>query len=385
MKAKAVVPGIVFSAALLARVVLALLAGTPGFRNPSQNMSIVFVKGGYALAAGLGYVKGKSDSPSAAAISELSNKGERGQAIGPADGASVPRDSLRPITIHPPGWSLIGVGLHRLTGLPISKLMRALGIIVDSAAAVLVYFLVLACLGQPKVAVAASLFYALFPPLAWIPAALYPPAFTNFFVILITYLIVLAVGSSWRRQIRLFACVGVLQGLAAYFRADYLLLAPFLALGLWAASRQFWPSLAAGVGMLLISVLVLLPWGYRNHAAYGRWNLTCTTFGGTAINGLAMYPNPWGFQAGDENRAKEAAAHGIDDPFGPAGDVYFRGVLARVISEHPLAYAKIVARRLVEGVTAPHEWGLQPVGREKSLSSIVYDETRDFIKVFHIF
>jgi hypothetical protein len=139
---------------------------------------------------------------------------------------------------------------------------------------------------------------------------------------------------------------GLVLGLGGYFRPDYLLLPVALGAGAWAMSRQFWVSARNLLVMQLVAIAMMLPWAWRNHELTGRWIFTSTDVGAALITGLAEYHNPWGFGASDADRGKQAAAQGFDSPWSSSADVYFRQLFWQSVKEHPLGYAKAVAKRI---------------------------------------
>jgi hypothetical protein len=169
---------------------------------------------------------------------------------------------------------------------------------------------------------------------------------------------------------------GVSIGIGSYFRPDFLLLGPFFFIGLWFYLRRFWFSLLAGTAVLAISLLVLFPWAYRNYQICGRWIFTSSAVGSTLISGLGAHPNPWGFGPSDNDRAIDAAKHGISNPLGPVADAYFRKVFVESVKERPWAYAKIIAQRTPHIIATPYTCGFKRTGK------IAYSELQSQGKIF---
>jgi hypothetical protein len=101
------------------------------------------------------------------------------------------------------------------------------------------------------------------------------------------------------------------------------------------------------------------------------WTFTSCGTGGVLVTGLAAYPNnPWQFRPHDEGRYADARDQGFDDPWGPAADVYFRRRFREAVLEHPDAALQIIGLRTLEGLAAPHDWGLKPMGEDVRGSEI---------------
>ena len=343
------------------RLVFAVLVWTPTAKSPDQTISVMYVRSAYLLATGHGYAQAIPDSPAYQSIegsNGLKQRARNGTKLTLSNGAIVPLDGLYPEMVHPPGWSVVASALHRLSGLPVWLPMQILGGLVDVAACGLAYWLTYLLLGSYRIARLSGLFYALFPPLAYASIRLQPIAFMSFFVLLETVLFVLACRSQGRRQILLFAACGLLAGVSAYFRPDYLLLAPFLVIGLFWTAMKAWKILAIGIGMAALSLVVLTPWTVRNYDLAGRIIVTSTSVGATLVSGLGAVPNPWGFGPSDVDRAKEAAQRGIPTPFNAEADAYFRGVFWDAVKKHPGTYLKQLLRRSWMPLAPPHDWGL---------------------------
>lgn len=360
-------------AATALRIFYANLVWTPAAKSPDASMSVMYVRSAYLLAAGLGYSQTIPGSPaykSIEGVGGLKETARDGKRITLETGGLVPADGLYPETLHPPGWSILGAIFHRATGLPVWLVMQILGILFDLAACGILYGLTLNVLKKHKIAATATLLYALFPPFAYASVRLQPIGFVCFFVLLETAIVLSAARRKGRLKFTLYALCGVLLGVSAYFRPDYLLLGPFLMAGVWWNERRYWQPLVLAVGMTIISVAVLSPWAYRNHEQLGRWVFTSTSAGATLITGLGGYPNPWGFGPSDIDRAKEASAQGISTPWSSEADLYFRKTFVEAIKSHPGAYIGILLRKSWMPLAPPHDWGLTSTTRKRPFYEI---------------
>ncbi len=80
---------------------------------------------------------------------------------------------------------------------------------------------------------------------------------------------------------------GLAVGLATSIRPTWLLAAPAFLLALFWQHRTR-PALFAGLGICLVTLLSLLPWGLRNQAATGRFVLTTLWAGPSLYDGLRV-------------------------------------------------------------------------------------------------
>ena len=355
---------IVLAVAMVCRIAYAFLVWHGTFVSPDETMSKMYVRSAYMVAAGIGYYQVYPPaSPGRRDVLRLVEEARQGKVITPETAGDISREGLYPELLHPPGWSVVAAGLHRVFRQPVWLVMQALTIGVDVAACGLLYWLVLLCLGNQRVAVVASVIYAVFPTLCYATVNLRPLGFMSFFMILATICAVLAGKSAGGKKWVYYVACGVVLGLSVYFRPDFLLLGPFFILGFWLCERRFWMPVVAGVAILVVSLAVLFPWAHRNHQVCGRWIFTSCGAGCTLVTGLGTYPNPWGFGPSDIDRGREARAQGLKTPFCPEADLYFRKVFAEAVKEHPLAYAKIVAKRIPQAVATPYSWGLKRKGK----------------------
>jgi 4-amino-4-deoxy-L-arabinose transferase-like glycosyltransferase len=293
---------------------------------PQDTLTATYFAEGYALAAGEGYVV----------------KDARGS---------------RPELLHPPGMAMLVAALHLITGGPADVAAPLVGALLDTCAAVLLAWLVSVMLGLGAGTVA-GLAYALWPPAIWAATgARGPEGLMPIFVLGSLACAFHAASRSGSRAVLWGAAAGVLVGIGSYLRPDYLLLPMALGAGVWAWTRRPLRALSTAALAQAVALLLLAPWAWRNHEISGRWIFTSTSVGATLITGLGEFHNVWGFGYTDEDRAREAAAQGIDSPWSPEADAYFRNVFREAVTQHPGAYVGAVLKRIPLAVAAPQSFG----------------------------
>ncbi len=346
---------VVFSAALLFRLAYLIWYLSGWHVIPDSSMALSYFWRGYGIAAGYGYVAAERSS-----LDHLISLEERVRAesfrVTPETAGPLEPHGVRAETLHPPGMALLIAGANRLFGIPADLPVQLLYLIVDSATAVLVGWIAGVTLGS-RVGFASGLAYALFPPSAYMAIAKLPTGIFPMFIAGSLACALQGLRQSGRRRWRWYAGSGLVLGLGGYFRPDYVLMPILVGLGLWAYSRRFWHSFKATALAQVLVFVVLLPWAYRNHAVFDRWIFTSTSAGGTMINGLGTFRNPWGFGPRDEDREKEAAAVGIDSAWSPDADAHFRKVFVRSIREHPGGFWMRMLYRAPAAVATPFDLG----------------------------
>ncbi|QHT66074.1 glycosyltransferase family 39 protein [Rhodocytophaga rosea] len=342
-------------------------------------MTIAYIRSAYTLAAGIGYMQTHPGSPADLAIEGTNGIRElesKGIIIDEKFSSSLLTEGLYPELHYPPGWSIIAAGLHRLIGEPIWLIMQILGIIVDSIACILLFMLVrLLFPAHIQLAWIATILYAVFPPLAYSAVSIRPESFMNLFLIVITFFFIKsALAEQESGKWRYYILTGLSIGMAGYFRPDFLLLGPFFTLyflftsGL--AIKTILKMFSVGLVILIVSLLILFPWGYRNHKVFHTWNFTSSALGCTLVTGLGTYPNPWGFGPSDLDRAKEAEQAGISTPFNLEADKYFKQVFFQSIQQHPEAYLKILISRCFQPLATPYDCGVNLASKTKTYTEI---------------
>jgi 4-amino-4-deoxy-L-arabinose transferase-like glycosyltransferase len=331
---------VLVAAVALTLRLLCVAWSTSGWHVLRQDaMSENYFAQGYALAAGEGYLDQTRSSPE---------------------------------MLHPPGMALVVAALHLMTGGRADVPAQLLGALLDSASALLLAWLVSVTLGLGA-GTAAGLAYAGWPPAIWAAAGARGPE--GLMPIFVLGALACSYQATHRRGVRAWgwgAGAGLLVGAGSYLRPDYLFLPVALGAGLWAWRRRPVRALATAALAQAVALLLLVPWAWRNHELSGRWIFTSTSVGATLITGLGEFHNVWGFGYTDEDRAREAFAQGIESPWSPEADAYFRGVFRKAVAEHPGAYAKAVLLRVPLGIAAPQSFGFDNPGKTETFTSARY-------------
>jgi 4-amino-4-deoxy-L-arabinose transferase-like glycosyltransferase len=330
----------------------------------------LYMSQGYAIAAGYGYIEAvDAQSPVAQHLRGLHDRvSQEGLRLSPASASPLPEGAIAPHTLHPPGIPLVVAGLHRLFGVPTDLPLQLIGTLLDVIAAVVVCWLAVRAVGE-RAGLFSGLLYATFPPLIYGAMSKDPDGWLGSFVVFATACVwVAAHRSDWTAWIW-SAASGLLLGLGSYLRPDYLLMPVFLAPLLWLFTRNARRSLGGMAVAQCVALLVLFPWALRNHSQCGRWMFTSSSVGPTLITGLGEFHNPWGFGYTDDDRAREARAHGLSGPFTSEADLYFRNLFWASVKEHPWAYVKSVLRRTPLAVATPFEWGFVNPWKTSSFSA----------------
>ena len=318
----------------------------------------VYLRDGYSLAAGYGYIEVDRGGPAAAQVARIrADVEQRGVALHPGQVAPLPERGWRPAMLHPPGMALLAAGLHGLSGKPVHHLLGLVGVLLDTLAALLLWWLVRA-LWSERLAMWSGLAYALFLPLAFGAAASRTPEGLSAFFVLATVCATLrGVRAPGRQAWLWYALAGVATGVGSLLRPDYLLLPLWSVPAVALIGRPWRHALGSMLLAQLVAMLVLLPWAARNHDLTGRWIFTSTSAGATLICGLGEFSNPWHIGYEDADRARMAKEHGIDSPWSSEADLYFRQVFWSAVREHPGAWALAVLRRLPLALASPHSVG----------------------------
>lgn len=260
--------------------------------TPPSTQADVYLVLGYGIAAGYGYIEPVEGAAAEALVERLRVAVEdEGQRLAHLHAGPLPDEGWIPRTLHPPGMALIIAGLHKLTGGRVGFLLQVLGGLLDVATAVVVLLLVRS-LWSKRLGLATGLAYAAFPPAAFLTTSRGSECFLPLFVVGTVYALLRGVRSSGRSAWGWYALAGVLTGLGALLRPDYLFLPLFMIPAVAWMGRGWRHAVAALVLAQVMAVLCLVPWGARNNELVGRWVLTSTSVGATLITSLGGFHNP---------------------------------------------------------------------------------------------
>jgi hypothetical protein len=155
---------------------------------------------------------------------------------------------------------------------------------------------------------------------------------------------------SWTRCVS----AGVMLGITAYLRSEWLFFVPFAALAVLAVRREHVAVLPVAA-MCLAALLAVSPWLVRNQQL-GAGPIMSASTGIVLWEGLGEFPNPWGAVPDDVSVAIEMRTLGISDPL-TANAFYTKRVFSSILHD-PLVYASEVVRRLPHALFVKTDWGL---------------------------
>jgi 4-amino-4-deoxy-L-arabinose transferase-like glycosyltransferase len=253
------------------------------------------------------------------------------------------------------GTGILLAGLWELTGSERYVYGQLLQIAVDSLMVLLVYRIVALLFKRRRAALIAAALYAVFPPIAQHTAVVSPDIWAVDFTIAIVAVQLEAMSSAHR--LRLLVLCGVIVGVGVYFRPNLILFPAALALA--SIGRNNWRRhLRDAAGVTGIAVLLILPWTAINYEHFHRFIPTRTGLGVTLWGGLGEIPNAYGVNANETViRAEVHRARPNLVPFSPAYDAYLQNKALHLIEQHPLYYAKLVARRMLLSTLGEYESG----------------------------
>jgi 4-amino-4-deoxy-L-arabinose transferase-like glycosyltransferase len=207
-----------------------------------------------------------------------------------------PEHRAQPVFQYPPGYAIV---LRLFGGWKTFVFARLFQVALDSLACLWLAGLALRMLGL-RAAWLAGLVYAVWLPSAISSVTVLPDALTPFFTIGALDFFIRGINARGRQAWMFWALSGLCVGLGGYLRPTFLLLG--LAMGGmgFVFSRFSWRPLVAGAMVLSVTMLVLVPWAWRNHRLADRWMFTSSIGGYAFWEGLGDFPNPWGIEASDK-------------------------------------------------------------------------------------
>jgi 4-amino-4-deoxy-L-arabinose transferase-like glycosyltransferase len=243
-----------------------------------------------------------------------------------------------------PGWPATIAGLYRLFGAEPRVAMYA-NALFGAGTAALVAVLGSLLLGR-RAGIAAGILHALWPGVVYFSAVLMTESLFTFLVVLAFALVAAAGRAGARRPLGWLAASGLAFGLAAWVRAEAVVL-PLLATLHLRAVTPGWRVFAGRAALLvLVSVAVLAPWSLRNYAAFGR--VVPTSGNGGIVFWIANHRGASG--TNDPLAAKRLHRRFEHLPLGPStlarSDAGFREAW-RDIREDPGGAGRRVVHKLV--------------------------------------
>jgi len=356
---------VIFVIALLSRIIYSQITENHTYSGLSTLEINATVIPAYSSAWGLGlsYPLQGSNIREAIVFEEEGN----GKFTEPITGPVLPQ-----IT-HPIGNSIIGMILYRLLGIQVTTGLLAYGIVTGSICSVLCYGIG-SCVVNKRIGVLAGLIYALYPPAMKMSTDLSLLGSAAFYVLLSTWAFIKGTKSDGFSK-RYIILSGVSIGLIGYFRYDWMLLAPVFPFALLLRRIKIKRILIVFGILLVIQFAVLAPLAIRSRVLTGSYRFTASTLGWVLLNGLGQYPNPWGIDGSDGARYREAEEAGFPSASSPEANEMFINRFIGSIRSQPLAYMKILARRMVF-IATPYQWGIEDIGRNSDSTSFVYQRAQ---------
>lgn len=250
---------------------------------------------------------------------------------------------------HPPGYSILLALIYRLAG-ETDLAAQLFQMVCDSLAAVMIFLIAIELL--PFTAgVIAGFMAALAPQFSWNSILLLPDTLAALPVLMAIYLIT---GARRRpRWLRVLAA-GALIGVSCWFRANALLLAPFLVLVMLAIFPHGW-RLRMSLALIGGACLAIAPLTIRNALVFGHFIPVSLGAGQTLLEGIADYDETGSLGLSDTDMGlmkQEAEIHNRPDYaltlFGPDAIQRDRARLARgraIIRAHPVWFFTVIVRR----------------------------------------
>ncbi|MCM3873464.1 MAG: glycosyltransferase family 39 protein [Pyrinomonadaceae bacterium] len=250
---------------------------------------------------------------------------------------------------HPPGYSILLAFLYRLAG-ETDFATQLFQMICDSLAAVMIFLIAIELLPL-GIGLIAGFMAALAPQFSWNSILLLPDTLAALPVLIAIYLIT---RSRWRPRWSTILVAGGLIGLSCWFRANALLLAPFLALLM---PIIFPRGLRLKMGLALIggAILTVAPLTIRNAVVFGHFIPVSLGAGQTLLEGIADYDETGSLGLADTDMGlmkQEAEIHNRPDYaltlFGPDAIERDRERLVRgfgFIRAHPIWFISVMIRR----------------------------------------
>jgi hypothetical protein len=278
--------------------------------------------------------------------------------------SSAPESGDATMVVHPPGYALLMQGIFKIFEGSESSI-ALVQVIVDSLAAVMVFLISLELLPL-TVAVISALLVALSPHLTYYSLHLSPESLSVMPILLAVYFLILAI----KRPCHVFfIAVGVCIGLSCWLRANGMLLAPFISIGMILLLTRGDRIIHAEI-IVVASALVITPITIRNWIVYHRFIPLSIGSGVTLITGIADYDTEgkfgfpkldWGVQTQEaEMYGLPEYARNLEDPDGIERDRarFARGLA--VVRSNPIWFGHVMLRRagfmLRYNDSSPHDW-----------------------------
>jgi hypothetical protein len=278
--------------------------------------------------------------------------------------SSAPEAGDATMVVHPPGYPLLMQGIFKIFDGSDSSI-ALVQVIADSLAVVMV-LLISGELLPLTVAVISAVLVALSPHLTYYSLHLSPESLSVLPILLAVYFLIRAIK---RPRHVSFIAVGACIGLSCWLRANGMLLAPFISIGMILLFTRGKRIIHAGI-IVVAAALVIAPITIRNWTVYHHFIPLSIGAGVTLITGIADYDTEgrFGFPKLDWDVQKQEAemygrpeyARNLEDPDGIERDRarFVRGLA--VVRSNPIWFGHVMLRRAGFMVryndSSPHDW-----------------------------
>ena len=246
-----------------------------------------------------------------------------------------PKLEYHPFIDRPLGYVFLVLLPRILTSSPVG--VQVLHSIL-SALSVLILFFVGKEIFEEKTAWWGALLYAIWPLSARFEIAILPDGVMSFFILATLWLVLRGIkdGPLW------YGLAGLVCGVGMTMRPDIMLLPPVLAMGLffWAKARTGALALLAGV------VLVVGLHTARNYEATSKIVPLGLGNGVSMWEGISQFGDTLGTVYGDDRMAEREGYRDWAYPNGVERDRKRFGEAVKIISENPVWYAGVMAKRI---------------------------------------
>ncbi|HTR97177.1 MAG TPA: glycosyltransferase family 39 protein [Candidatus Acidoferrales bacterium] len=339
-------------------IALAVRAGIGVLANGHGEMEGLadhYEQSAYALAAGYGYVRPALDVTPVADLRPLAAElARRGQRLTPTNAPPMIAAQWRPASMHPPGYALLLLLFYRTLGPPASVWARALQVLLDAGACALVVSIGRR-FGGLRTGLLAGYVSALFLPLAYQVTSRVPDGIAPPLVVLLSWLFLVGLE---RRTVLMWSLAGVVSATLVLMRPDWALL-PVCLLGgaalLGVGRRRL---VTGGLAWLLVAAVLVLPWALHNRRAIHEFNPGSTATGMMLLQGVGMFPNPYGVRSEDGWYDEEARRAGMESSEDPRASRMFTRRFLEIVRRDPALFLRQSLERLALGLVPPYHWGM---------------------------
>lgn len=173
-------------------------------------------------------------------------------------------------------------------------------------------------------------------PITALMSVKWPDAIVLF---LVFYLVVSIYKYNSTKKVKYLIYGALYIGIAYNFRSEFLILLPLMFLGLLLIKK-----LDRKYFFLMLSYLLILPWGIRNQIETSEFSLSASNGGAVAYISLGQLPNnEWGIKPFDPTAYKIADSLGFKSPYTNDADRYFKSLFWDEVTKKPIEFFKKLA------------------------------------------